>query len=66
MEVIVQLISTVGFPIASWLALAWYIVKKDTSTKEQTQSFVDALNANTVAIQKLSDRIDCLEHKTNE
>lgn len=52
---ITQIISTVGFPIAMCLVMMWYI--KDTSDKhkEETSKFTEALNKNTLVLQKLCD-----------
>lgn len=54
---IMQGISTVGFPIAMCLVMMWYI--KDTSDKHKEESlkFTDALNKNTLVLQKLCDAI---------
>lgn len=50
-------ISTVGFPIAICLILLWYIYKLSEMHKEETKEFTEALNKNTLALQKLSDII---------
>ena len=54
---IMQAISTVGFPIVMCLVMMWYI--KDTSDKhkEETSKFTEALNKNTLVLQKLCDAI---------
>ena len=54
---IMQGISTVGFPIAMCLVMMWYI--KDTSDKHKEESlkFTEALNKNTLVLQKLCDAI---------
>lgn len=47
---IITIISTVGFPIASWVVLAWYIYKvQGEATK--------AINNNTIALLKLCDKL---------
>ena len=51
MQDIITIISTVGFPIASWLMLAWYIYKvQGEATK--------AINNNTLALLKLCDKLN--------
>ena len=52
---ITQIISTVGFPIVMCLVMMWYI--KDTSDKhkEETSKFTEALNNNTLVLQRLCD-----------
>ena len=65
---ITQLITSMGFPIAMCCAMAWYV--KDTSEKhreevrqlneqhnEEMQQVTVALNNNTLAIQKLCDKL---------
>ena len=55
---IVQIITTVGFPIAMCIALLWYVVKKDAEHKTETSQFVQALNSNTLVLQKLCDKLN--------
>lgn len=59
MNDIVQIISTVGFPIACVLGMAWYI---NTTHKEMT----DAINNSTKAIEYLSKIIERLEEKIDD
>lgn len=56
-DAIVQIITTVGFPIAMCIALLWYVVKKDAEHKAETSQFVEALNSNTLVLQKLCDKL---------
>lgn len=60
-ETIVQTISTVGFPIAMCIALLWYCVQQGKTHKEETKEFVASLNANTVVLQKVADKLDNLQ-----
>lgn len=53
----VQLITTVGFPIAMCVALMWYNMKQSQEHKDETSKFVDALNSNTLVLQKLCDKL---------
>ena len=55
---IASLITTVGFPIVMCGALMWYIAKTQTRHKEETKEFTDALNKNTIVLQKLCDKLD--------
>ena len=65
---ITQIIMNVGFPIAMCCAMAWYV--KDTSEKhreevrqlneqhqEEMKQVTTALNNNTLALQKLCDKL---------
>lgn len=51
MENVVQIISTVGFPIACCIGMAWYI-------KGELGALRKSLDNNTLVIQKLYDKLD--------
>ena len=51
------LISNVGFPIAMCLLLFWYVTKKDEAHREEMNKMAEAVNNNTVVMQKLIDRL---------
>ena len=50
---ITQIVSTVGFPIAMCVALLWYIKDVSDKHKQETEKFTEALNHNTLVLQKL-------------
>ena len=52
---LIQSISTVGFPIVMCLVFAWYIKDLNENHKEETEKFTEALNSNTIVLQKLCD-----------
>lgn len=52
------LISTLGFPIAMCLIMCYYINKINDAHKEETGKFAEALNNNTLVLQKLCDKLD--------
>lgn len=52
------LISTLGFPIGMCLIMCYYINKINDAHKEETGKFAEALNNNTVVLQKLCDKLD--------
>lgn len=56
-EAILQAITTVGFPIVMCIILLTYISKQNVSHKEETKEFTDALNKNTIVLQKLCDSL---------
>lgn len=58
-NVILQSISTIGFPIVVCIMLMYYIKEISTKHKEESDKFADALNANTLVLQKLCDKLDC-------
>ena len=66
---IVAVISSVGFPIVACIGLGWYVKYQTDNNnrevaemrKEHTEEInkvTDALNNNTLALQKLCDKID--------
>lgn len=54
---IITAICTVGFPIVAYGALYWYIIKKDTEHKEETEKMTEAINNNTIALTKLIEEL---------
>ena len=57
MDVIVQMIGSLGFPIAIAVYLIYYNNKLNEMHKEEMDTLKDALVNNTLAIQRLSDII---------
>lgn len=55
---VTTLISTLGFPIAMCLIMCYYINKINDAHKVETDKFAEALNNNTVVLQKLCDKLD--------
>ena len=53
-----QIISTVGFPIAAYIAMFWYIIKQSESHKEEMDTVKEALNANTAALIELKSYLE--------
>lgn len=56
-NLILQAISTVGFPICACGALFWMINKQDESHKQEINSLRAVLEANTQALTELKDMI---------
>ena len=56
--VILQAISTVGFPIVVACAMFWKMNKQDEDHKSEVAKMVEAINNNTIAIQKLVDKLN--------
>lgn len=50
---IVTAVSTVGFPIVMCGSLFWYIVQTNKDHKEEVNKLRDALENNTLAINKI-------------
>lgn len=56
-NVILQAISTVGFPICACGALFWMVNKQDSQHKEEISALRSVLEANTQALTELRDMI---------
>lgn len=54
---VVGAISSVGFPIVMCLVLLKYQKDQSAEHKEETEKFTEALNKNTLVLQKLCDKI---------
>lgn len=59
---IITAICTVGFPIVAYGALFWYVLKKDTEHKLETEKMTEAINNNTIALTKLIERLETNEN----
>ena len=66
---IVNIITTVGFPIAACIAIAWFYHQTNTHYREDIKEMTamhkdemdrmtEAINNNTLVIQKLVDHLD--------
>lgn len=55
---LIQLVGSLGFPIVACGALFWRMVKSDEQHKEEMNKMSEALNNNTRALVKLTERID--------
>ena len=60
---IAQMISTVGFPIVCCIIMFQALTKEQENHKQEMSAVTAALNNNTIALTKLSDR---LETATND
>lgn len=54
---IVQLISSLGFPIACCIAMFWQNNKLNESHKEEVSKLNEAINNNTIALNHIIDKI---------
>ena len=52
-----ELISTLGFPIIMCAGLFWRQIKSDEQHKEEMEKLAEALNNNTIALLKLTERL---------
>ena len=67
-QTIIQVISTVGFPIAMCVAMGWFVVDQTNKHREEVSKLneqhekemntvVEAVNNNTVALKELSIKL---------
>lgn len=54
---ITQMVSSIGFPIASCIAIFWYMAKQQESHSKQIEKMTEALNNNTLALTRLEMKI---------
>lgn len=57
-NLLIQLVGSLGFPIVACGALFWRMVKSDEQHKEEMSKISEALNNNTNALVKLTERLD--------
>lgn len=65
-NVIMQAISTVGFPICACGALFWMVNKQDEQHKTEINALRSVLEANTQALTELKDMIKFTKGDTEE
>ena len=63
MDTIVTLVTNLGFPIAVCIMMMLYIRELTNRHQEETKAFTDALNENTIVLQKLCDKLDMEREK---
>lgn len=54
---IIQLVGSLGFPIICCGALFWRMIKSDDQHKQEMDKISEALNNNTVALTRLTEKI---------
>lgn len=57
-QVLIQAISTVGFPIAMCVIMAYYVKYTEDKHRDEIASIREALENNTIALTKLSDKME--------
>ena len=58
---ILTAISTVGFPIVACIVLAVILYKQNEMHKQEMNEVKEAINNNTIALTKLTDKIEFTE-----
>ena len=64
-DVLLQAIATLGFPIVMSVALLWEIKDMTTKHQEESKIFSDSMNKNTLVLQKLCDILGVEREETN-
>ena len=54
----IQLVGSLGFPIVACGAMFWRMVKSDEQHKEEMTKMSEALNNNTSALVKLTEKLE--------
>lgn len=65
LDQVINIITSVGFPIAVCLICFWYINKMNEQHKAEVSNLSDALNNNTIVMQKIYDRLTLIEGGKN-
>ena len=55
---LIQLVGSLGFPIVACGALFWRMIKSDEQHKEEMNKMSEALNNNTSALVKLTEKLE--------
>lgn len=54
---VANMIGNYGFPVVCCGAMFWYMIKKDTQHKEESENMRKAIENNTLVIQQLVDKL---------
>ena len=65
MAVITQFISSLGFPIAACVYMAWQSNRMSERHQEEISSLRAVVEANTLSVQRLVDKLDSLVCEIN-
>ena len=57
-DTILTIVTQIGFPIAVCIICFWYINKIQGQHKEEMDKMSEAINNNTIVMQKLIDKLD--------
>ena len=55
---LIQLVGSLGFPIVACVALFWSMVKSDEQHIEEMDKMSEALNNNTSALVRLTEKLE--------
>ena len=63
---LIQIIGSLGFPIAACIAVFWYLMKESENHKTEVNKLSEALSNNTLALTKLCDELRKGEKKDGD
>ena len=55
---LIQVVGSLGFPIAACVAVFWYLMKESENHKAEVNKLSEALQNNTIALTKLCDELE--------
>lgn len=60
---IATIISNLGFPITCVIVMFYFLQKEQNSHKEETQKLTEAINNNTIVMERVLERLDEKKNK---
>lgn len=54
---LIQIVGSLGFPIAASIAVFWYLMRESENHKQEVGKLSEALGNNTIALTKLCDEL---------
>lgn len=57
-EELTQIFGNLVFPIGAYVALFWYMTKLNDDHKEEMSTMRETVEANTLAVQRLTDHLE--------
>lgn len=55
---IIQVVGSLGFPIAACIAVFWYLMHESENHKSEVAKLSEAIQNNTLALTKLCDELE--------
>ena len=55
---IIQVVGSLGFPIAACIAVFWYLMHESENHKSEVANLSEAIQNNTLALTKLCDELE--------
>ena len=65
LNTVMTAISSLGFPIVMCISMFWYMTKQTETHKDEVAKITEALNNNTIALNRLEMKIGVDENEHN-